>query len=76
MSEGQSRNEDFRIPDMVPAIEFSCWTVILLAPWLRIINGASVTGDQLAIQLFLFSGAVAGACILRIYDVLCHRRIK
>ena len=76
MSEGQSRNEVFRIHDIVPAMEFSCWTVIVLAPWLRFINGAAVTSDQRTIQLFLYSGAVVGACILRIYHVLCHRRIE
>jgi hypothetical protein len=54
--------------DVAPAIEFFCWSVVVLAPLLRLINGAAVTDDQFAIQVALFSLALTGAIGLRIYN--------
>ena len=34
-------------PDVAPAIEFACWVVLALAPFLRWVNGAAV-GDRAA----------------------------
>lgn len=56
--------------DIAPAIEFICWIVVLLAPLLRLVNGAAVTNDQFVIQLALFSTALASAIGLRVYQVL------
>jgi len=56
--------------DVAPAIEFICWTVVVLAPLLRLINGAAVTDDQFIIQVALFSLALTGAIGLRIYNFL------
>lgn len=56
---------------IAPAIEFVCWVVVLLVPFLRIINGAAATNDQFIIQMSLFFFALAGAVRLRIYIICC-----
>jgi hypothetical protein len=56
--------------DVAPAIEFFCWSVVVLAPLLRLINGAAVTDDQFVIQVALFSLALTGAIVLRMYNFL------
>jgi hypothetical protein len=58
--------ENVRFSDISPGIEFVCWIVVCLAPFLRWINGAAVTSDQFFIQVALFSVALAGAVVLRI----------
>lgn len=59
---------DIRFRDVAPAIEFMCWVVVALAPFLRLANGAAVTSDQFLIQVTLFCLALAGAIGLRIYN--------
>lgn len=55
---------------IAPGIEFVCWVVVLLAPLLRLVNGAAVTDDQFVMQVTLFSLALIGAACLRIYNFL------
>jgi hypothetical protein len=55
---------------VAPALEFLCWVVVVLAPLLRLINGAAVTDDQFVIQVTLFALALTGAIGLRIYNFL------
>ncbi len=59
--------DDISFSDLSPAIEFVCWIVVLLAPFLRWVNGPAVTDDQFAIQATLVSLALAGAIGLRIF---------
>lgn len=54
--------------DVTPVIEFVCWVVVALAPFLRWINGPAVTDDQFTIQVTLVGLALAGAIGLRIYN--------
>jgi hypothetical protein len=72
MNEDDESPEDIHFRDVAPAIEFVCWTVVALAPMLRLINGAAVTSDQFVIQVTLFSLALAGGIGLRVYNFL-HR---
>lgn len=51
-----------------PALEFCCWVVVALAPFLRWINGAAVTDDQFYIQCGLVTLATTGALGLRVYN--------
>lgn len=71
-SEKLSSNRDVVKPihfrDLSPAIEFSCWVVVALAPFLRWVNGPAVTDDQFVIQVTLVIVALAGAVGLRIYN--------
>lgn len=60
---------DIRFRDVAPAFEFMCWVAVLLAPLLRLVNGAAVTDDQFAIQIGVFSLALAGGVGLRLYQI-------
>lgn len=73
MSDEKVVSKQIGFIDLMPALEFACWTIIVLATCLRIINGAAVTTDQWWIQVFLFSGALSGACSLRLYQMLIRR---
>ena len=70
MSEGGESPNDIHFRDIAPAIEFMCWVVVVLAPILRLINGAAVTTDQFVIQVTLFSIALVSAIGMRIYNFL------
>lgn len=77
MSELESDKEedpDIRFIDLAPAVEFCCWVVVALCPFLRWVNGAAVTQDQFVIQVTLFSLALTGAISLRIYLFVAIRR--
>ena len=63
-------SDDIHFRDIAPAIEFVCWVIVVLAPILRLINGAAVTADQFIIQVTLFSVALVAAIALRIYHLL------
>jgi hypothetical protein len=60
--------------DIAPAIEFACWVVLALAPFLRWVNGAAVTDDQFVIQVSLVIMAACGAIGLRLYNWRQSRR--
>lgn len=74
MDDQQKTDEEIRFADIAPAIEFACWTVVGLAPFLRLVNGPAVTDDQWWIQVFLFTTAILGAISLRIYQVVLGRK--
>jgi len=56
--------------DIAPALEFMCWVVVVLAPLLRIVNGAAVTSDQFVMQVAIFVMALVGAIGLRVFQIL------
>lgn len=66
MDSMKSKAVDWR--ETLPAAEFCCWGVVLLAPMLRWINGAAVTDDQFYIQVGLTTLALLGAVTLRIVN--------
>jgi hypothetical protein len=70
VDEGNQCPKDILFRDIAPAIEFVCWVVVLLCPFLRLVNGPAVTYDQFIIQVTLFSVALAGGIALRLYILL------
>ena len=66
--EREACNESVPFWQIAPAIEFVCCVVLVLAPMLRLINGAPVTDDQASIQISMVLIAIVGAVILRIYN--------
>lgn len=76
MTDEQPLQEEIGFACLAPAMEFACWTVVALAPFLRLVNGAAVTDDQWWIQVFLFTSACVGACSLRIYQVVLRRKSR
>jgi hypothetical protein len=67
MDDGSS---EIRFRDIAPAIEFTCWVVVVLAPLLRLVNGPAVTDDQFVIQMALFTLSLLGGIGLRLYQFL------
>lgn len=71
MSNSEDRDdestEEIKFSEISPAIEFMCWVAVVLAPFLRWVNGPAVTTDQYYIQVTLFSAALAGAVGLRVF---------
>jgi hypothetical protein len=74
MDEESQSDEAPTFREIAPALEFSCWVVVGLAPFLRWVNGAAVTNDQFAIQISLTSIALAGALSIRLYNYRAHSR--
>lgn len=72
MNEDKQSSEDIHFRDIAPALEFICWVIVALAPFLRLINGPAVTTDQFVVQITLFSLALLGAVGLRIYGFFCR----
>jgi hypothetical protein len=55
------------------AIEFCCWVVVALVPFLRWVNGPAVTTDQFVVQCSLVSLALIGGLTLRIAALVRRR---
>lgn len=49
-----------------PAVEFCCWAVVVLCPFLRWVNGPAVTSDQFVMQIAVTSLALIIAVLLRL----------
>ena len=73
MTDGPKTGDEVHFADIAPAIEFACWTVVVIAPFLRLINGPAVTNDQWWTQAILFTGAAICAFSLRIYHLLLQQ---
>lgn len=54
--------------------EFSCWTMVVLAPILTWINGPSVSTDQFVVRTAVFCLALAGGIGLRVAKLLGRKR--
>jgi hypothetical protein len=55
-------------------LEFGCWTALVLFPFLRWINGPSVSTDQFVVRTGLVVLSVLGAVGLRTYKIVRARR--
>lgn len=53
--------------------EFSCWTVLVLCPFLYWVNGAAVSTDQFVVRTALVVMALCGAITLRVTKILRTR---
>jgi hypothetical protein len=72
MPEEQDSLEEIRFAEVGPAIEIICWIVVVLAPFLRFVNGPAVSDDQWWIQVSLLLTVLVGAMGLRLY----HRKAR
>jgi hypothetical protein len=64
----QESRADVGFRDVAPALELGCWTVVVLAPFLRYVNGPAVSTDQFTIQIVMVAAAATSAIGLRIYS--------
>jgi hypothetical protein len=54
--------------EITPALEFCAWVMVVLAPLLRLANGAPVTSDQAFLQYVVAGLSVGAAILLRLYN--------
>jgi hypothetical protein len=66
--------EDVSIGEVLPWIEFGCWTMLVLAPILYYVNGPSVSTDQYVVRTTLVIVAAVGAVTLRAWSWISSRR--
>ena len=57
--------DDISLDEMLPWLEFGCWTALVLAPILYYVNGPSVSTDQAVVRSGLVILAALGAVALR-----------
>lgn len=76
MADEKKHCEKVRFIDLVPAIEYSCWTVVFLACFFRWSYGPAVTIDQWLIQFTLSFAAVSCALFLRVFQLLPRRNSR
>lgn len=67
-TEKKPDHESIRFHDLAPALEFMCWVMVILIPFLRLVNGPAVTDDQFLIQCILAVIMLTGALSLRFYN--------
>lgn len=68
------QDDDITWEELSYWLEFGCWTSLVLFPFLRWINGPSVSTDQLVVRTGLVIVAALGAIGLRTYKLLRARR--
>lgn len=64
----EATGDDISLDEMLPWLEFGCWTALVLAPILYYVNGPSVSTDQAVVRFGLVMLAAAGAVILRLVN--------
>ncbi|MDA1052252.1 MAG: hypothetical protein O3C40_17480 [Planctomycetota bacterium] len=58
-------DDDVSLDELLPWLEFGCWTALVLAPILYYVNGPSVSTDQAVVRTGLVIVAAVGAVLLR-----------
>jgi len=61
----KSTEDDISFDELLPWLEFGCWTALVLAPVLYYVNAPSVSTDQAFVRTGLVIVAAAGAATLR-----------
>jgi hypothetical protein len=81
MSENQKPSPDTRSDDepLSPAeivgwLEFGCWTMVALAPFLYWVNGPAVSTDQLVVRTGLVIISLLGGTIIRVTKLVRRRK--
>mgnify|MGYP003382030696 CR=1 FL=1 len=54
--------------ELLPWLEFGCWTALVLTPILYYVNGPSVSSDQAAVRTGLVVAAAVGGVLLRLVN--------
>jgi hypothetical protein len=64
----EAAEEDLSLDELLPWLEFGCWTSLALAPILYYVNGPSVSSDQAVVRTGLVIFAALGAATLRVVN--------
>ncbi len=73
---GAGDEEKIQFRNIAPVLEFICWIILALVPFLRLFNGPAVTDDQFTIQIAVAVLALLGALDLRFYNWRLNRLRK
>lgn len=76
MNEAQRTEDDIRLDELLPWIEFGCWTAIVLFPFLYWVNGPAVSTDQYVMRNILIVVSVTGAFGLRFWNWRARCRVR
>ena len=66
--QGGQEEQELTTAEILGWLEFSCWTMLLLAPVLYYVNGPSVSTDQLVVRSALVVLSALGAGVLRLIN--------
>ncbi len=62
----KSNDESLSPAEIVGWLEFACWTMVALAPFLYWVNGPAVSTDQFVVRTALVSLALTGGIVIRV----------
>lgn len=68
MADGEQVNDEVKLDELLPWLEFACWTALVLFPILQYVNGPSVSAEQAVMRTCLVIGATLGAIVLRLVN--------
>lgn len=68
--------DELALDELLPWIEFGCWTAIALFPFLYWVNGPAVSTDQYVMRNILMITAVVGAVGLRVWNWRATRQAE
>jgi hypothetical protein len=69
-------DDDISLDELLPWLEFGCWTALVLAPILYYVNGPSVSSDQAVVRTGLVIVAALSAAMLRFVNLRRKRAVK
>lgn len=61
-------NDELSLDELLPWLEFACWTALVLSPILYYVNGPSVSNDQALVRTGLVIVSAIGAIALRLVN--------
>jgi hypothetical protein len=73
----QNDTPDYESPtpaEVISWLEFGCWTMVALAPFLYWVNGPAVSTDQFIVRTALVSLALTGGTTIRLVKWVKKRR--
>ena len=72
----EDTGDDLQLDELLPWMEFACWTAIAIFPFLSWINGPAVSTDQYVMRNILIVLAFVGAFGLRYWNYQFRRQAK
>ncbi len=75
-AEDQRNDEPMTTAVLIGWLEFGCWTMVALAPFLYWVNGPAVSTDQFVVRTALVTLALTGAVSVRLTKWLRRAKSK
>jgi hypothetical protein len=65
-SDSEKSDESLSPAEIVGWLEFGCWTMVVLSPFLYWVNGPAVSTDQFVVRTALVTLALTGGITIRV----------